>query len=149
MVLPVPLNKDCNEYMVVSRPLHADACRYARLALAVWVADAAKFPLFHQWLFEAERPPLPAEAMNRAAELVGRPALEAAMRSPRVEQILARNCRLFHVLDADALPKLILGNYVSTGRLENREAFYKMLEDFLGIWPEASNEKGKGAALPK
>jgi uncharacterized membrane protein/protein-disulfide isomerase len=135
VVLPVPLNKDCNEYVQVTRPEHVDACRYARLAIAVWKADARKFPEFHRWLFEPDRPPAMAVATSHAAELVGAAALAAAERGPQVEQMLARNLRLYHLLGADVLPKLVIGNYVSTGRVQSPELVFSLLEGYMGIRP--------------
>jgi protein-disulfide isomerase len=135
VVLPVPLNVDCNEYVQVTKPDHVDACHYARLAIAVWLADAKQFPLYHEWLFESPRPPAVEDAKAHAAALVGSAALDKALRDPQLEQVLARNRRLYHLLGADVLPKLVIGNYISSGRIQYPDAVLGMLEDYLGIKP--------------
>jgi hypothetical protein len=140
VVLPVPLNKDCNEYVRQTQPDHVDACRYARLALAVWQADPKKYRPFHEWLYEPERPPPVADAKAYAAKLVGSAALDAALRGTQVDQVLARNLRLFHLLGEGMLPKLVMGNYYSSGRIQYPETVFGMLEDYLGIRPTAGRE---------
>ncbi len=142
VVLPVPMNKDCNEYVSFTQPDHVDACHYARLAVAVWLADPKKYPLYHDWLLEPPRPPSVADATAHAAELVGREALESALHSPQVEQVLARNRRLYHLLGEGVLPKLVIGRYMSSGQIQYPETVFGMLEDYLGIRPAAAGKGG-------
>jgi hypothetical protein len=39
------------------------------------------------------------------------------------------------LLGADVLPKLVIGNYISSGRIQYPDAVFGMLEDYLGIKP--------------
>jgi hypothetical protein len=79
---------------------HGGATEYARLALAVWLADAGKFELFHDYLMTPRSqgkvyitkahitlPPL-AEATACAEELVGKEVLDRARRDPRIDEHL-------------------------------------------------------------
>jgi uncharacterized membrane protein len=138
VAIPVPLNTDCNEYVVQTLPDATDACQYARLAVAVWRLNPAKFPAFHDWLFEPDRPPSPGEATWYAAELVGRPALERELAGAELEQTLRGYRDLFHRLGEGALPKLVLGNYVVSGEIEDSSELFDMLEKYLSLRPAAA-----------
>ena len=71
--------------------------------------------------------------------------LEAALGRPKVEQMLARNLRMFHLLGEGMLPKLVMGNYCASGRIQYPDAVFAMLEDYLGIRPKPGFKEGARA----
>ncbi|MBT8044970.1 MAG: thioredoxin domain-containing protein, partial [Verrucomicrobiae bacterium] len=89
IVLPVPINRQCNPNLPVGVKDHQNACELAKLSLRVWRADRSKFREFHKWLFEYhDQPYEAAEAM--AYSLVGMDAMDA-VDSKWVDAVLAAN----------------------------------------------------------
>ncbi len=64
--------------------------------------------------------------------------------------MLARNLRMFHLLGEGMLPKLVMGNYCASGRIQYPDAVFAMLEDYLGIRPKPGFKEGAPgiSALP-
>jgi hypothetical protein len=94
-VMPVlyPLDPDCNP-KVTADMLDPDphSCAYARLSLAVWLADGDAFSRFHESLIDQRRRddmPTPDAARAYATELVGNETLARALADPRIDQLLA------------------------------------------------------------
>jgi uncharacterized membrane protein/protein-disulfide isomerase len=136
VALPTPMCSDCNPYVEGTLPDHVEACHYARLALAVWSVDRSKFAGYHDWLFAPDRPPSVADATAKAAELVGRAALERELHGPRVKEVLDNNLLLYHLLGEGQVPKVIMGNYVVNGAILNEDDLFGMMEDYLGMHPQ-------------
>ena len=103
VLVPCPLSYACNPYVPASgADRFAGSCDLARLALAVWLADPAKFAGFDEWLFTADDPakgwyPRSVEdATLRAAQLLGGDAqLSEALRNAATDAILSRSFELF------------------------------------------------------
>lgn len=105
VAIPVPLNASCNPHIPETEPRFADSCELARLALAVWAVDPAKFAAFDAWLFEPETPRTAAAARAEAERLVGAAALDAAL--PGTADRIARNTAAFGKSGTDRLPILL------------------------------------------
>lgn len=134
IVLPVPLNKQCNPHLPVGVKNHQNACEFAKLSLAVWRADRSKFKEFHQWLFEYHQ--LPYEAAEAMAySLVGTEKMEA-VDSSWVEAVLKENVadyKLF-VRDATVMPKVLLGGAkMMQGKAKDAETFELLLKENFGF----------------
>lgn len=135
VVLPVPMNTDCNQFVGFTHEDHKNACHYAKLALAVWRIDRGKFEAYHHWLLESTRPPPVFDATIRAEELVGREALEQARDGAEVAQAIEYYTRLYGQLRG-AIPKLILANeHVTKGEAEEAQEIFDLIEQYLGIEP--------------
>jgi len=135
VVLPVPMNTDCNRFVDFTHEDHRKACDYARLALAVWRIDRGKFEAYHHWLMASTRPPPVLEATIRAEELVGREALQQARDGPEVAQAIECYTRLFGQIRG-AIPKLILANrHVTKGEANDAREIFDLLEQYLDIAP--------------
>lgn len=137
--LPVPLEPTCNPLVKRHMPDHTNACIYARLGLAVWRADRAKFPAFDEWMFAGHRPPSPAEATKRAAQLVGTNVLAARLKDPWIKQAFERNFRLYHTnylrYQKGRIPQLIIGTNIISGVLRSTNDLYRLLEDQFDLTP--------------
>jgi uncharacterized membrane protein/protein-disulfide isomerase len=108
VMCPVPLNKQCNPHVQFDNPKHAEACELARLALAVWQADPARFAEFDEWLFAPALHPSAASARQKAEALVGAEALSKQLYSDQLRQRLAVGPKLYKLLGAGTVPKLLL-----------------------------------------
>ena len=50
----MPLDTECNKLILDQHPDHKQACRYAKLALAVWATKPTEFAGFHDWLMHGK-----------------------------------------------------------------------------------------------
>jgi uncharacterized membrane protein/protein-disulfide isomerase len=137
-VAPVPLNKDCNDAIQFTEERMREACELARLALAVWAADPAKYPAMDGWLFEPEWPRSAADARAHAASLVGEAALATALADPRVGRRIAGNVELYKAAGKGRLPKMLLPGRVTEGEADDAEALFALLEKHLALAPAAT-----------
>ncbi len=112
IVVPTPLNRSCNPYLLPSVPNHSYACELAQLGLAVWRANPAKFAEFHEALFRQQHRITPQQARDQALKLVGREALERAERDPWVAEMLAQSVSTYRRLGPSGprMPKVLLGH---------------------------------------
>jgi uncharacterized membrane protein len=127
--LPMPLDGKCNPAIKRTPPAHTNACAYAKLGLAVWRAKPAAMHEFDDWFFERfnasggfnPQPPSFPEAQQRAEQLVGKAALETAMRDPWIEQQIGTNAMIFEIsmnqYKNHSMPQFIMGTNVLSGKL--------------------------------
>lgn len=127
--LPMPLDHKCNPVLKSTPPAHADACAYAKLGLAVWRAKPAAMHIFDDWFFEkfnaSDRfnptPPSLEKAQQYAEELVGKAALNNAMREPWLDQQLAADVKIFEIsvnqYRNGRMPQFIIGTNSLTGKM--------------------------------
>jgi len=135
VVLPVPMNTDCNAFVGFTHEDHKNACHYTELAMAVWRIDRGKFEEFHRWLMKSTRPPPVFDATIRAGELVGHEALKQACDGPEVAQAIECYSRLYGQLRGE-IPKLILAReHVVSGEVNDAQEIFDLLEEYLGIEP--------------
>lgn len=130
LVLPTPMNGKCNPFAPPkSDGPTAHACLYARLAVAVWRIDRAKFAEFHHWLFEPETPPPIDDARKKARSLVG----EAAIRlfDDGVEPIaqIEQYTKLYGALGSGKIPKLVDERMIIDGRFQSGKQIVEVLEE--------------------
>jgi len=128
LALPTPMSQKCNTFVRSTHSDHREACRYAKLALAVWEADPSRFAEYHHWVFRPdERPSFP-DAKEYAAGLVGREALESEFNGPAVWQRIRNYTRLHQQSGGGSIPKLLYGKSVFTGETASVRQFFEVLE---------------------
>jgi uncharacterized membrane protein/protein-disulfide isomerase len=118
VVLVVPLHPDCNPTLKNLDQSHADACRLARLSLAVWHIAPDAFQGFHDWLMDTTRSRSWEASQARAATLVDPQALDQRMRSQQIDSQLRDHTALFARVGAKSklsLPILIVKDRVLVG----------------------------------
>jgi hypothetical protein len=134
--LPMPLDRECNYAMRVTPSVHTNACEYARLGLAVWLADRAKHPQFDDWVFAPEHPPDVAEVRGYAAELVGDQNLATAITNDWVNEYLQIGISIYATNYLHArrgqMPQLIIGTNLIMGVAPSQEV-YRQLDQQLGL----------------
>lgn len=135
--LPMPLSADCNRLLRATAEAHANACYYARLGLAVYLAAPQKFAQFDDWLFQTDKPPATMQAKQFAEELVGKDALTLALMNPQVENLLQQSINLYEANYQQTrngkMPQLILGPRISAGTIARVEDLYQLLDDSFGL----------------
>lgn len=136
VLLPVPMNTECNRYVSSTHEDHQSACYYARIALALWQLAPQKFETWHKWMLKPERPPLVSEATDYAAALAGRAKLEEAVASEGLAKMLEAYTEVYHRAGGGSIPKLLFSKTAITGEPESQEELFKLLEEHLGVKPK-------------
>ena len=134
LVRPVALEKQCNPYLKSQLPAHVNACRYARLALAIWTVSPNKFSEFHHWLLGPETIPSLESAAAFANELIGADALREAIQSREALDMLGENHRLWNGIGG-TLPYVFAGRRLIQGMPRDDKDFIKTLDSLLGVTP--------------
>jgi uncharacterized membrane protein len=135
VLLPVPMNGDCNPRIKQTHILHTNACKLWRIALAVWRADPAKYREFDDWLFEPETARLPHDARAMAAQLVGKERLAKYENDLWVEQTIAEGVKVYAQGDGGQIPKLIFEKDLAAGQVQSEKGLFELLERELGLRP--------------
>ena len=113
--LPVPLENACNP--AVTGAGHPGACEMAKIAVAVWRLDPAKFQKFHDWMFEGQRTVSSAKAF--AETLVDKERLKAELKSEVPGQYISRHVSLYQRVGSGQVPKLIFPNTTMQGEVNS------------------------------
>ena len=127
VVRPVALEQACNPYLRNNNPKHKDACKYTRLALAVWHADSTRFAELHHWLMKDKSVPPVTEAVAYAANLIGHEQVRSGIRHPDVIAMLGDNHYVWNQVDAN-LPMLFLSGRLVQGMPHSDREFFEVLE---------------------
>ncbi len=138
VMLPMPLDADCNPTLDHTEPRHEHACEYAELALAVWRADRGRYHDFDHWLNEGDDPPDVGEARRKAVEIIGEQALARALADDWPRSQIGRNVGLHQALSAamggsGGLPLLLSGGVLVAGRTHDASELFAVLEAELGL----------------
>jgi len=113
--LPVPLERSCNP--AVTGAGHPGACEMAKIAVAVWRLDPAKFQTFHDWMFQGQRTVLTARAF--AETLVDKERLKAELSSDVPGQYISRHISLYQRVGSGQVPKLIFPKTTMQGEVNS------------------------------
>lgn len=142
LVVPTPLNPDCNPNIHVTLPEHEHACPLAQLALAVAGERPTEFADFDYWLFAPEKTCEPSAALAEAARRMPGVDWETAMRSPRVAAALNMAFDVYRVSNANQIP-VLLGKDLQTivGVQASEEQLFADLELQMGLRPELATDE--------
>ena len=133
VVLPVPLERSCNDVMLVGDNEHPGSCELARLALALWRIRPAAFAALHHGLLDGV---MPEAARGKVLELVTQGELDAALRDGWIDELLQANIRDWEVYGAGSrkLPKLLItGKRILHGLPSGEAEFVRVMEHELGL----------------
>ncbi len=134
VLLPVPLNNDCNPRVKKTPDRHIDACSYAKLALAIWQAKRSEFEKFDAYLSYDSNPPSVKEARNIAITLLGdENKLNEALAHPDVNRMLQTSVNAYQSLPKSVIPKMLLSTKMMDGRTRTASDLFHFLEEELGV----------------
>ncbi len=125
IVLPVPLNRNCNDAVARTDAKFTESCDMARLAVACWRVNPEGFQKFHAWMFEGNTPSY-AAAKRRAEELVGKESIDSELARKAPGQYVAKHVELYKMVGQGNVPKLlfpgtsIVGEYTSGSSLVDK-----------------------------
>lgn len=130
--LPVPMEASCNRD-VPADGVHPGSCRISRIALAVWLAKPAEFPVLHHELFGITSPD---EAEKLALKHVSPSELTAALVDPRVDERIQSAISDWQTLSRSTpkLPKLLVRDRrILHGLPSGKDDFIRVMERELGL----------------
>jgi uncharacterized membrane protein len=138
LMIPMPLDASCNALFKRTHRDHVDACKYAKICLAVQQVAPAKYEAFDRWLFSDHKTTKPlARVREHAASLVGAAALNKAVISTTVQQQLQQNIRVYDLNSKNggksSMPQTIIKNQVMFGPPPSAIALQAILKDSLGL----------------
>lgn len=145
VIMPVPLELECNKLVGETDSMHRGACKLAKLSLAVAKTNQSKFIDFHNFLLDKEeKAPTSAQAVVRAFRLVGRK--ELAKNSSKTAEFgdrIQRYIQLYQNLSAQqtsgktfGLPVQIVGDTLLNGGEITSEEMFATWEKALDIKPQ-------------
>lgn len=117
VMVPMPLDSQCNHGVQQTSYQHLNACLFAKIGLAVWNANPSAYAAFDKFMFETEYPPSAEQARAMADHLVGKEIMDAALADPRFDQLVSYGVQLFYspLLQKKVLPTLITPEQVLEG----------------------------------
>jgi protein-disulfide isomerase len=127
VALPVPLDAACNRSVTQTAPEHAEACEIAKIAVAVWRVNRAKFAEFHSWLFDPSSRPTAADALQHAAQLVGENAIHDELNKPTAGSYVTRHVELYERVGSGSLPKILFSSTSVSGSVESASTLIDMI----------------------
>jgi protein-disulfide isomerase len=127
IALPVPLDAACNRTVTQTNPEHADACEIARISVAVWRVNRAKFAEFHSWLFDPSFRPSAADAYQRAIQLLGEKAIHDELTKTTAGSYVTRHVDLYERVGAGSLPKILFSTTSVSGSVESASTLIDMI----------------------
>ncbi len=135
LVMPVPLDRECNSHLEPSADTHPGSCAMARIALAVWKKKPDSFPAFHHALLTLP-PAGEAGARELSKKFISPEELAAALADPWIRDLLQANIAdwVSFSKDTPKLPKLLVGDRHILHGLPSGEAdFIRVMERELGL----------------
>lgn len=129
--LPVPMDTECNPNVKRTLPIFKNACAYTRLGLAVYLADPAVYPAFHDWMLDGALPPKLKDARARAETLVGRELLAEKLDDPQIARWIQDGINLYAYIKATTLPKIIAEDTVISSSGLSQRKLFKSLDEAL------------------
>jgi uncharacterized membrane protein/protein-disulfide isomerase len=127
ILLPVPLNSDCNPMISVTGPHYIESCELSKLAIAVWRVDPAAFTELHMWMLDGPQSPNYATTLAKANSLVEPEKLKSELASGVADQFIARHVTLYKQVGEGSIPKLMFPRTNVVGKFTSVEALIALI----------------------
>lgn len=142
VVLPLPLDRECNKLITDPAASHAGACSTAKFACSISKIKPGSFPRFHDYLMTGDEPPPRESIIARAYRTADRRKLQEMRESEEISKDITSYVDLFSMLRQQnagnkdfGLPVQILGDHVMSGSVESADDIYQAWEKHLGVEP--------------
>jgi len=138
LMIPMPLDANCNANFKRTHRDHVDACKYAKICLAVQQVAPTKYEAFDRWLFTDHKTAKPlATVRAHAVGLVGAAALDKAVASAAVQEQLQQNIRAYELNTKNgrnsSMPQTIVKDRVIFGPPPSAADLESILKQTLGL----------------
>jgi len=127
VLLPVPLNSDCNPTVKVTGANYKESCALSKLAVATWRVDSKAFESLHMWMLKEDRPPTYAEAIAKAKTLTNSEKLDAEIASGVPDQFIARHVALYKRVGEGSIPKLMFPRTSVVGKFTSVDGLVEII----------------------
>ncbi len=154
VMLPTALDTACNQHVQNPNPHSATSCELARLALAVWVAEPAKFSTFDLALIKlidarADDGALPIAIINSeirplAEQLVGKAALEQALADPRIDELMETSGEIYGLAKIQGrrgVPRLVIAGRALPGFVDAKQLITFLTQAYPGLAPATADQQ--------
>lgn len=143
LVMPIPLDRDCNSLVTDPSLHHPGACGTTRLVLGLAHLNPTVFGKFHDFLMaDKEKPPGMEKIVPKAYGLTNPDKLRQVKDSPETKKQMEGYVKLYGKLmeqnkgeKSFGLPVQILGDKVMSGSVEKADDVFKAWEENLGVKP--------------
>ncbi len=135
VLLPVPLDHQCNPALELDDDGHPGSCELTKIALAVWRVKPEAYLALHEALM-SDPPPDRAAALTLAQEHISPARLDAAMLDPWIDRIIQADIADWVSFSGKTkvLPKLLVsGKRILHGLPSDEEDFIRVMEHELGL----------------
>ncbi len=129
IVLPLPLNQNCNDAVTQTHADFFESCELAKLSVAVWKTDPVKFNDFHNWMLVANRAPSYFQARAYADSLVDPVRLNKAFNSKVVSDYIAKHVKIYKLFGKGIVPKLMFPGTGIVGEYNSANGLVQMVKD--------------------
>jgi protein-disulfide isomerase len=138
LMIPMPLDANCNRLMKKTQADHENACEYAKLCLAVHQVAPEKYDAFDTWLFSDHKTVKAVPTvMEHAKQLVGEDKLIEALQSTELNEQLETNITAYETTSKmgrkSSMPQTIIGSQVVFGPPPNVGALDSILQQILKL----------------
>jgi uncharacterized membrane protein/protein-disulfide isomerase len=127
VLLPVPLNSDCNPTIKVTGPHYKESCALSKLAVAMWRVDPKAFETLHLWMLKEDEPPSYAETIAKARTLADPKKLDAEIASGVPDQFIARHVALYKRVGEGSIPKLMFPRTSVVGKFTSVDGLIDLI----------------------
>jgi uncharacterized membrane protein len=139
VIMPVPLDAQCNKYVPRTGPDHRNACKYAQLTQAVFAIKPESFPTLHHYLLSDLKAPTFDRALAHAYDMVLSERLREEMHDEetvaRIKLYIEFYVQLKKVKKDLGLPAQIIGDEIISGPIGTTTELAKLWEEKLGVKP--------------
>ncbi|MEO9591640.1 vitamin K epoxide reductase family protein [Rhodopirellula bahusiensis] len=129
IMLPVPLDGQCNPEIKSTHASHREACDLAKLAVAVWIVDREKFGEFHAYMFDSK--PTHSQALSYASQLVDEAKLKSTLSGSTPTEYIQKHIQLYQRAGAGTIPKLLFPKTTTVGAVESSQSMIRLIEQHL------------------
>ncbi|MBT5925527.1 MAG: vitamin K epoxide reductase family protein [Verrucomicrobia bacterium] len=138
LMIPMPLDANCNRLMKKTPKDHVNACEYAKICLAVHQVAPEKYDAFDTWLFsDHESVKTVPTVLEHAKQWVGSEKLIQALQSNQVQEQLKTNITTYETTSKmgrkSSMPQTIIGSQIVFGPPPNVEALDNILKQTLKL----------------
>jgi hypothetical protein len=124
---PVPMHPDCNPAAKCKDPSRVQACAYARLIWAVWLADPAQYDAWDQFMCEDKEVQPFGLTLHKTRSLVDLNGFAFNEPDPILDAKISAGIRAYGASKAGTIPAILLPRGMLRGRVSTADELYQTI----------------------
>jgi uncharacterized membrane protein len=129
--IPVPLHHSCNPTVNCPKQERIQACAYARLGLAVWMADPTQYAEWDRFMAGEEESQPFGLALAKARELTDVSRFKISESDAVLDERIAAGIEVYRAAGMPMIPSLVLSGGILRGHVPTKEALIEVLDKLL------------------